>query len=210
MSRKIRITRSSGCFDIIFPKNPLGTSGGFPQLRRRDALPTERVVRGAMDREVFQALFRLFHRGYVAGVDPPHRDVRALHLGEPLLTLAVEALVHGLPHKALERLDAFPHRQVHGHVRIRERPDGGRVVALVLEAPHEPGRTLGDAVDEVEVVHEAGHARIVGRIAQAADVERSEMLRFGHYPLPPQRHATNTSNAPVIKTPSAMSTRSKK
>ena len=138
------------------------------------------MVARTVRREIFEPLFRLVHRRQMTGRNPPHDEMRSFHLVEPFLAAAVEALVHGLPHVALKRFDAFPHRQIDRHLRIGERPKIGGVAAVVLQPPDKPLAALGQAVHQIEIVHEIGHARIVGRIAQAADIELREMSDCVH------------------------------
>src|ERR1700722_20140949 len=99
---------------------------------------------------------------------------------EPISLAVVELLVDCRPHKALQRFHALPRRQVDRHRRVAHRTDGSRIVAVVLEPPHEPFAALGESVDAIEVRHERRHARIVRRIAEPADVELGDVTRHAY------------------------------
>src|SRR5271154_5644684 len=115
----------------------------------------------------------------------PHDEMRRRRLFEPFTLAVVELLVDRHPDKALQRLDALPHRQVDRHGRVARRTDGSRIVAVVLEPPHESLAALGESVDAIEVRHERRHARIVRRITEPANVELGDVMR--HDPTPPPR-----------------------
>src|ERR1700678_59091 len=111
----------------------------------------------------------------------PHDEMRRPSLFEPISLAVVELLVDCRPHKALKRFHALPDRQVDRHGRVAGRTDGSRIVAVVLEAPHEPLAALGESVDAIEVRHERRHARIVRRIAEPADVKLGNVTRHAPY-----------------------------
>src|SRR5436190_10216537 len=113
-------------------------SAGLPRLRGRQALPAEGNITRAILPEALQPLDGLLHRGLVTRRHPPHHEIGPIHLVEPLVPTAVEALVHGLPDVALERLNALPHRDIQDDPRIVERMDAGCVAAVVLQTPDEP------------------------------------------------------------------------
>src|SRR6266545_3610019 len=121
-----------------FSLDPSCASRRLPELRRRQAFPTEGVVAWPVAPQVLQPLDCLLHRWNVARRYPPHHEVAPLDLLEPFLTTAVEALVHGLPDVALERLDVRPHRHVDGHTGIvRIGAIVGRIAARILQPPDE-------------------------------------------------------------------------
>src|SRR5580692_12802884 len=62
----------------------------LPQLRRRHALPAERMVGRTMRREMFQSLFRLGQRRPMPCRHPPHHQMGPLDLLKPLRPAAVE------------------------------------------------------------------------------------------------------------------------
>src|SRR5580700_5484250 len=107
----------------------------------------------------------------------PHDEMRHPRLFEPISLAVVELLVDCRPHKALERFHALPHREVNRHGWVARGTDSSRIVAVVLEPPHEPLAALGESVDAIEVRHERRHARIIRRIAEPADVELGDVTR---------------------------------
>src|ERR1700722_2343508 len=118
----------------------------------------------------------------------PHHEMRRLRIFEPFALAAVELLVNRRPDEALERFDTLPNRQIDRHGWVARRTDGGCIVAVVLEAPHESFAALRERVDEIEVPHERRHARIVRRITEPAYIELGNMafhalLRRGEHRL---------------------------
>src|SRR5579863_2976934 len=122
-----------------------GAARGLPQLRGRNALPAKGKIGGTVRRQMFDPLFRLDQGWPMTGQNPPHDRMRTIQLVEPFLTPAVEALVDGLPDETLERLDAFPYRQIDRHLRVGERPEIRGVAAVVLEPPDKTSAALGEA-----------------------------------------------------------------
>src|SRR6202034_3077414 len=120
---------------------------------------------------MLEPLHRLFQVWNMPGWYRPHDEMRRAKLFEPVALTIVELLVDCRPHKALKRFHALPHRQVDRHGRVARRTDGSRIVAVVLEPPHEPLAALSENVDAIEVRHERHHARIVRRITEPADVK---------------------------------------
>src|SRR5215471_10033644 len=108
--------------------------------------------------------------------------MRTIHALEPFLFPSIEALVHGLPDKAFQRLDAFPDRHIGDDARVIERLDVRCVPGLVLEPPHESFRALGEPVHQGQIVHEVRHARIIDGMTNASDVElrQIELRRVLH------------------------------
>src|SRR4029450_744327 len=100
---------------ILFPSR---APRRFPQLRRRQAFPAEGVVARPLLLQMPQPLDRLLSRWPMAGWHPPHHEIALVHSLEPLMTAAIEAFVHRLPNKPLERLDAVPCRQVDRHAWV--------------------------------------------------------------------------------------------
>src|SRR4029077_880420 len=145
-----------------------------------NAFPAERVIRRAVRGQMLKPLLRLADRRQMTGRHPPRDEMRCIHCVEPFRPPAIKALVHRLPDKALQRFDVFPNREIDRHVPIVEGTKIGGVVALVLEPPHKALRALGQSIHEVEIVHEIGHARIVGPIVKPTDVELCEVARVVH------------------------------
>src|SRR5262249_32914097 len=83
-------------------------SRGFPHLRALQEVPAECLIARAMSFEVVETFQRLGNVRAMARVYPPHNEIRPVHPVEPLVALAVEPLVDGLPYVALESLDALP------------------------------------------------------------------------------------------------------
>src|SRR5579863_9298148 len=135
-----------------------------PKLDVRQVRPAERLVAVAELAEMFKPRLRLFKARDMPGRHEPHNEMRSRQLLEPRGFRIVDARMHRVPHEFLERLDALPNGQIDRQHRIGERADRGRVVAFVLEAPDKALAAFGDGVDSVEIVHEPGHARIVGRM----------------------------------------------
>src|ERR1700690_1009547 len=129
---------------------------------------------------MMEPLHRLFQVWNMPGWYRPHDEMRRAKLFEPVALTIVELLVHCRPHKALERFHALPHRQIDRHGQVARRTDGSRIVAVVLEPPHEPLAALSESVDTIEVRPERSHPGIVRRIAESADVELGNVT---HHPL---------------------------
>src|ERR1700722_7948158 len=155
-------------------------SRGLPQLRGRNALPAERAVARTVSRQIFEPLLRFVEGRQMARRNPPHHGMRSFVFTEPFLASAIKALVHGLINETFERFGAFPYRQIDRHLRIGKRPEIGGVAAVVLQTPDKTLAALGEHIDQVEIVHEVGHARIVGRVAEAADIELGKMSGCVH------------------------------
>jgi hypothetical protein len=88
----------------------------------------------------------------------------------------VETLVQGLPDKALERFDRFPHRQVRQNGRIVIDAHVHGVAAVVLQPPHEAGDLVSEPVHALDVVDEFAHAQIIERISNPRDVELGQLM----------------------------------
>src|SRR5580693_6278052 len=106
----------------------------------------------------------------------PHDEMWRPRLLEPISLAVVELLVDCPPHEALKRFHALPHRQIDRHGRVARRTDGSRIVAVVLEPPHEPLAALGESIDAIEIGHERRHARIVCRIAESAYIKLGDVM----------------------------------
>src|SRR5215510_5484256 len=164
------------------------TSRRFPYLRGRKAFPPEGEFARPVVLEMPQPLDCLLDGWPVTRRHPPHHEVRPLEPIEPFVPPAVEALVHGLPDVALERVHAFPQGDIEDDARIIEGLNAGGVAAFAFEPPHEPFRPVGNTVHPIEIVGEVGHARIVERVEQPSDIELSQVP--GHcfrslFPTPP-------------------------
>src|SRR5262249_11622329 len=123
---------------IPFSFDPSCAPRRLPELRGRQALPAEGVVARAVAPQVLEPLDRFPHRWCVPNRHPPHHEVGAVELLEPLVATAVEALVYRLPDVSLERLDGRPDRHVDRHPRIvRIGPIVGGVAARILQPPDE-------------------------------------------------------------------------
>src|SRR5690348_8556823 len=123
-----------------------------------------------------QARDGLFHAWPMAGRHPPQRDGRSLKMLEPVGATAVEALVYGLPDEVLQRGDVFPDRQIDDDERVSKRPRVGGVAAVVDIAPDETGAARGEAIHQLEIVGELGHAGIVELVFDPADVQLGKMM----------------------------------
>src|SRR5215470_3544647 len=110
---------------------------GFPELRGREHVPAEGVFGRTVPSEMVEALDRLLDRRSVPGRHPPHYEIGSFGFFEPLAAPPIEALVHGLPDVALQRLDALPDRHVDGDTRIIVRAKARGIAAFVLQTPHE-------------------------------------------------------------------------
>src|SRR5262245_43858007 len=111
--------------------------------------------------EVAQPLDRLLHRPPMSRRHPPHHEVAFDTALEPLMAMAIEALMHRLPYEALQRLDAVPYREIDRHAWIAvewTRVDGASAVVLVT--PDESWAALGQTVHEGKIVDELRHARV--------------------------------------------------
>src|SRR5665213_2836204 len=120
---------------------------------------------------MFDARQRLLDARSVANRHPPQCDGRSFEMFEPIGAAAIEALVYGLPDKALECIDAFPDRKIDDDTRIGAGPCVGGVAALVDIAPDKAGAALGNPVHQCKVVGEIRHARIIEFVSDTADVE---------------------------------------
>src|SRR5215470_2310478 len=156
--------------------HPSCASCRLPQLRRRQAFPAERVVARPMALEMFQPFDRLLDCWNMACWHPPHDEVGAVELLEPFLATAIETLVHGLPDVSFQRGHVFPDRHVDSHARIIAiRAIAGRVAARILQSPDEALSPVGNRIHPREIVDEVGHARVTDLVAQASDVQLSEV-----------------------------------
>ena len=61
----------------------------------------------------------------MAGRHPPQHDGRPVKMLEPIGAAAIEALMNGLPDKALECIDGFPNRKIDDDARLIKRPGVG-------------------------------------------------------------------------------------
>src|SRR6516164_2995535 len=95
---------------------------------------------------------------------------------EPIGAAAIEALVDGLPDKALERLDALPDREIDDDTRVRIGSCIGGVAAVVDVAPDESDAAFGDPVHQGKIAGEIRHARIADVVTDAADVQLGEVM----------------------------------
>lgn len=137
--------------------------------------PAEGVVAIAVLGQMVKPFLCLFKAGDMAGGDRPHDEMRRSVLVEPLALAVVELLMHSVPDENLQGLDALPHREIDRHIRIGKGAEGSGVIALVLQPPDKARCALGNGVDAVEIGHEIGEARIVGRVAETAYVELGEV-----------------------------------
>src|SRR3984957_9129119 len=154
----------------------------------RQVAPAEGEIAIALLSQVRKPPRRLFQVWNMPGWYRPHDEMRRPRLFEPISLAVVELLVDCHPHKALKRFYTLPHRQVDRHGRVARRTDGSRIVAVVLEPPHEPLAALSESIDAIEVRHERRHARIIRRITEPAYVELGNMayhalLRRGEHRL---------------------------
>jgi len=126
--------------------------------------------------EMFEARDCFLDARSVPGRYPPHHKIWAIEVFEPFRTTAVEPFMDRLIDEALERLDAFPNRQVDRDTGIGIRPRARRVAAFVNVTPDEARRALGEAVHHREIVGEIRHAPVVDLVANATDVELCKMM----------------------------------
>src|SRR5579872_5234215 len=179
----LAMTRNNICVTVIAACPPLSlrhvgsgrAARGLPELRG-GRLPVEGVMVRAMLLEMRQPRDGLLDARPMANGHPPQHDGRPLKMLEPVGTAAIEALVDGLPDKALERVNALPDRKIDDDPRVGIRTGVGRIAALVDIAPDEPGAALGNAVHQCKIVSEIRHARVVELVANAADVELGKMM----------------------------------
>src|SRR5215510_9166421 len=179
---------------IPVPSHRSCASCRLPELRGRQTFPAKGIVARSMPPEVLEPFDRFLNRWNMARRHPPHHEIGPLRLFEPFLPPSVEALVHRLPDIGLQRGNALPHRHVDRHARITPVwAIAGGVAARILQSPHKTFGPISNRIDSRKVVHEVGHARVVDLVAQASDVELSEMLhRLGSHcstPLLPPRRA---------------------
>jgi hypothetical protein len=80
-----------------------------------------------MQLEMLQPRNRLFDARLVPSGNPPHHEISILEMLKPFGAAPIETFMDRLVDEALERRDAFPHRQVDGDAQIGIRPCGGRV-----------------------------------------------------------------------------------
>src|SRR6266481_7840072 len=95
---------------------------------------------------------------------------------KPIGAAAIEAPMDCPPDKALQRIDALPHRKIDDDTRVGIRPRVGSVTALVDIAPDESGAAFGNAVHQCKIVREICHARVVDLVSNAADVQLRKMM----------------------------------
>src|SRR5262245_22511364 len=126
--------------------------------------------------EMLHARDRLLDARPVSDRHPPQNDGRPFKMLEPIGASAIEALVDGLPDKALKCMNALPNRKIDDDARVGIGPRIRGVAALVDVAPDEAGAALGNAVHRCQVVGELRHARIVDRVSNAADVQLCKMM----------------------------------
>src|SRR5215467_1957354 len=117
--------------------------------------------------------------GNVVDRNPPHDEMRAQHRLEPVRFSLVETLVQRLPHEMLKLFSRLPHAHVDEHHGISRDLDIRGVATVGLETPHEARAAFGERIDTVEGAHELGHARILGRVTDPADIELSKMRARG-------------------------------
>src|ERR1700722_12611125 len=146
-----------------------------PQLDIRQTAPPESKVAIAVPRQMSEPRRRLIQVWNMPGRDRPHNEMRSLKVFEPFALAAVQLFVDRCPNEALERFDTVPHRQIDRHGRVARRADGGCIVAVVLEAPHESFAALRESIDAIEVPHERRHPRVIRRITEPAYVELGDM-----------------------------------
>src|SRR5262245_18130253 len=82
----------------------------------------------------------------VPGSYPPHHEIWAIEVFKPFRTAAVESLVDCLIDESLERLNAFPNRQVDRDAGVGIWPRARSVAAFINVTPDEPWRSLSQAV----------------------------------------------------------------
>src|SRR5437764_8314575 len=125
---------------------------------------------------MFDARDRLLDARPMAGRHPPQHDRWPFKMFEPIGAAAIEALVYGLPDKALKCIDALPNRKIDDDARVGVRPRVSSVTALVDVAPDKPGAAFGNAVHQCKTVREICHAGIVDLVSDAADVQLCKMM----------------------------------
>src|SRR5262249_22075727 len=180
---------------------------GFPELRGREHVPAEGVFGRTVPSEMVEALDRLLDCRSVPGRHPPHYEIGSFGFFEPLAAPPIEALVHGLPDVALQRLDALPDRHVDGDTRIIVRAKARGIAAFVLQTPHEAFGTVRDRVHPREVVDEIRHPRIADFITQAPDVELRQVLPVHCGPsfIPPRSPSARDAASPSTRRSAARS-----
>src|SRR5262249_55072327 len=77
----------------------------LPEFAGRQALPAECVLARSVSLQMLEPVDRLLNARQMPCRHPPHHQVAFAERLEPLMTAAVETLVHGLPDETLQRLD---------------------------------------------------------------------------------------------------------
>src|SRR4029077_5087704 len=132
----------------------------------------ECVFRRTVSIEGGDALLRFVDTRPMPRVPPPEREIVAGESLEPLLALANELDVNGAINIIAECFDIFPDGHVHqDSIVVVIGTEVGRVSLRSLKPPHEAGAAICKGIDFIQAVHEAGHARIVKRSFDAADVD---------------------------------------
>ena len=143
--------------------------------RLEGAPEREREGRLAVGAQEEQALHGLFERRLLAGVDPPHREVRLRHPHEPFRPVAQGRPVARAVDVTVERGRRSPYGHVHQDRVVVEDADAGGVAAVRLQAPDEARASVGDRVDRLELADEAGHDRVVEGGDHLRDVDLREL-----------------------------------
>src|SRR5262245_8831248 len=137
--------------------------------------PTESNIAVAVFVEMIKTRACFIERWNVTPINPPHHEMLLFHQREPFGAFAVELLVNGIPDKPFEAFSIAPDAHIDSHLRIGERADAGCIAGGILEAQDKAIGPVRDLIDTVEIVHELGQTRVVGRISETSDVELRQM-----------------------------------
>src|SRR5215831_4627707 len=156
---------------------PLRSGAALAQQRFLigQALPAEGIIAGTLISQMRKPRQRFRRGGNVVDRNPPHDEMRAQHRLEPVRLSLVETLVQRLPDEVLKLFGRLPHAHVDEIHGVRSDLDIGGVATVGLETPHEARAAFGERIDALKGAHELGHARILGRVADPADIELSKM-----------------------------------
>src|SRR5262245_1404213 len=128
------------------------------------------MITWAMRDQVVEPRNAFRHIGTMPCRNPPQHQ-RGLDRYEEFFAAGKETPVQGLPDKALQRFDAFPHSQVRQDGRVVIDEHVHRVPALVMQPPDEALDLVRETMYPIHVLDELAHARIIERITDPRDVE---------------------------------------
>src|SRR5215469_11169116 len=166
-------------------------------VRRKDMFERKRKLRRPMGVEMRDPLSRFVNSRQMSRRNPPQREIAALELFEPLFAMTQKLCMRRAIHVMLERFHRIPDRHVdQNRIVVLVRPQVSCIALGRLQTPHETRTALCERVDLIQSRHETRHARIVRRIAHAADVHfRNVVCRHG---VPPPVTADTSTRSAVV------------